>query len=97
MSTKTVAGGLLTVELSDVVMVTYNPGYTEERAVIERAHALGKGVLIKKALSSGHLEKTVDETMRFVFAEPGVTSVIVGTLNAQHLAENVRAVELCLD
>jgi hypothetical protein len=54
MSTKTVAGGLRAVELLDVVMATYNPSYTEDAPVIEAAAKSGKGVLIKKALNSGH-------------------------------------------
>lgn len=55
MSTKTVAGGILAVDHSDVVMVTYNPVQTEEQPVIAHAAQKNKGVLIKKALASGHL------------------------------------------
>lgn len=89
MSTKTVAGGRLTVDLADVVMVSFNPTYTDEREVIQYAHENQKSVFIKKALASGHLKTPVNEAMKFIFAEPGVTSVIVGTLNLQHLKENV--------
>jgi len=97
MSTKTVAGGMLAVEQSDVVMVTYNPVEIEERPVIAYAQQKNKGVLIKKALASGHVDKIsahdpVGEAMRFIFAESGVSSVIVGTLNPAHLRENVRKV-----
>jgi len=53
-STKTVAGGLHAVEHGDVVMVMLTPVYTEEESVIEAARQAGRGVLIKKALSSGH-------------------------------------------
>lgn len=98
MSTKTVAGGLLTVEQSDVVMVTYNPVETGEQAVIAHAHKLGKGVLIKKALASGHINKLsrtgnpVEKSIRFILAEPGISSIIIGTLNARHLEEVVRLI-----
>ncbi len=97
MSTKTVEGGLLAVEHSDVVMVTYNVLQTEERPVIVSAHEKQKGVLIKKALASGHLQKISDEdpvkkSMDFIFGEQGVSSVIVGTLNQKHLEQNVRCV-----
>jgi aryl-alcohol dehydrogenase-like predicted oxidoreductase len=54
MSTKTVEGGLRAVETLDLVMATYNPSYTDDAPVIAAAHAANKGVLIKKALNSGH-------------------------------------------
>jgi aryl-alcohol dehydrogenase-like predicted oxidoreductase len=87
MSTKTIEGGMLAVEQSDVVMVTYNMEHTEEQPVIAHAHQLNKGVFIKKALASGHLTD-VQTAMQFIFREPGVTSVIVGTLNQAHLVQN---------
>lgn len=95
MSTKTVDGGILAIDHSDVVMVTYNPIQTEERSVIEYAHRHNKGVFIKKALASGHLqqiaaENPVQHAMEFIFREPGVSSVILGTLSQAHLIQNVR-------
>lgn len=87
MSSKTVAGGLLAAQLSDVVMVTFNPHYLDEREVIAFAHKKNKGVLIKKALGSGHLKAS--DAMQFVLQEPGVSSIIIGTLNPKHLRENV--------
>ncbi len=94
MSTKTVAGGLLTLQYSDVAMVTYNPVTTEELPVITEAHKLNKGILIKKGLASGHLQKLADANpvqtaMDFIFKQPGVGSVVVGTINQQHLRDNV--------
>jgi aryl-alcohol dehydrogenase-like predicted oxidoreductase len=97
MSTKTVEGGLLAVEQSDVVMVTYNPVHTEEKDVITSACEKHKGVFIKKALMSGHLkqisaEDAVQVAMEFIFREPGVNSVILGTLNKEHLIHNINCV-----
>src|SRR5579872_4857807 len=97
MSTKTIEGGMLAVDHSDVVMVTYNLLQTEEQPVIAYAAQKQKGVFIKKALASGHIEKIsaedpVQASMNFIFAEKGVTSVIVGTLNKNHLEHNVRCV-----
>lgn len=92
MSTKTVKGGLLTVDLADAAMVTFNPAWTDEREVISYAHQKQKGIFIKKALASGHLKTSIADNMRFIFEEPGVTSVIVGTINAMHLRENVESV-----
>lgn len=95
MSTKTVVGGLLTLENSDVAMVTYNPSTTEELPVITAAHEQNKGILIKKAFASGHLDKLADQNpvqtaMNFILKEPGIGSIILGTINPKHLAENVQ-------
>ncbi|MCK9504550.1 MAG: aldo/keto reductase [Porticoccaceae bacterium] len=55
MSTKTVAGGLLAAEKSDCVMVTWNLHCSDDLPVIDYCHRHHKGVLIKKALASGHI------------------------------------------
>jgi aryl-alcohol dehydrogenase-like predicted oxidoreductase len=104
LSGKTCAGGMLALQYSDVVMVTYNPLETKERDVIHTAHALDKGVLIKKAFNSGHginmspvagespSQNPAADSLAFVLSEPGVSSVIVGTINVQHLKNNAAAV-----
>lgn len=102
MSTKTVAGGMLAVDQVDVVMVTYNPIQTEEQSVIAYAQQKNKGILIKKALASGHIDKIsvaepIQMAMNFIFCEPGVSSVIVGTLNQKHLYFNVKCVLAALE
>lgn len=95
MSTKTVEGGLLAVDASDVVMVTYNPAHTGERAVLDYAHQKHKGIFIKKALASGHLDKLttkqedpVKAALSFIFQAPAVSSIILGTINPDHLTHN---------
>ncbi len=101
MSTKTVAGGIWCVENMDVVMATYNPVYTDELPVLERALELNKGVLIKKGLNSGHADSAaggggVEQALRFVFAQHAVHSVVVGTINPKHLRDNAELVERIL-
>ena len=95
MSTKTVAGGLEALKRSDVAMVTYNLKQDDERPVIDYAAAHHKGILIKKALASGHLcldgADPVREGLRLVLGHPAVGSAIVGTINPQHLRDNVAA------
>lgn len=93
MSSKTVVGGLLTIALADIAMVTYNPNAVEDREVILEAEKLKKGILVKKALASGNLTRSVAENMKFILQEPGVSSVIVGTLSVKHLRENAAAFE----
>lgn len=96
MSTKTIAGGLATLEHADVAMVTYNLLDQKEHEVIVKAQQLQKGILIKKALASGHLPKfnskhSFYDSLHFILKEKGVSSVIVGTINVEHLQENVEA------
>ena len=98
MSSKTVAGGLEVVARMDVVMATANLEYNEELPVLEAAKQQGKGVLIKKGFMSGHLSgvDAVEASMRHVFLQPGVSSMIVGTINPGHLAQNVSVLERVL-
>ncbi|MGD9659635.1 MAG: aldo/keto reductase [Porticoccaceae bacterium] len=92
MSTKTVAGGLLAAEKSDCVMVTWNRDYNDDVPVIDYCHQHQKGVLIKKALASGHLASTpAGDSLQMIFKHPGVTSAIIGTINPDHLRANVAA------
>lgn len=53
-SGKTVAGGLQALEQGDCAMVTYNLAEQSEKPVLDYAARHGKGILIKKALASGH-------------------------------------------
>ena len=81
------------MEKGDCAMVTYNLNEQAERQVIDYAAAHGKGILVKKALASGHLapgEDPVRRSFELLFGEPGVSSAIVGTINPRHLTENVR-------
>jgi len=88
MSTKTIEGGRWIVENADVVMATYNLETDAELPVIERALELNKGVVIKKGLQSGHTD-SVEDAFRHVLMQPGVSSMIVGTINPDHLRSNV--------
>jgi len=103
MSTKTVTGGMTALEHSDLVMVTYNPEEAAEESVLDHAFQLKKGVLIKKALNSGHsIDATaaarsaagadpVQRSMEFIFKHPAVTAVIIGSINPLHILHNVNA------
>lgn len=94
MSAKTAKGGLLAAEQSDAVMVTWNLQYKEEVPVIDYCQTHNKGVLIKKALASGHTTQTTDEdpvqkSFEMIFGHSGASSAIVGTINPEHLRGNV--------
>lgn len=94
-SGKTVEGGLLALEQGDCAMVTYNLNEQAEKPVLDHAARLGKGILIKKALASGHAclaegRDPVRASFELVFGHPGVTSAVVGTINPAHLRQNVQ-------
>lgn len=98
MSSKTVEGGLWTVEHCDVVMATCNPDYNAELPVLQRAQQLGKGVVVKKALQSGHADRNaggagIERAFEFVLSQPGVSSMIVGTIDPRHLRSNAELAE----
>ncbi len=101
MSTKTTEGGLWIVEHTDVVMATCNPVDTHDLPVIARAQERGKGVLVKKGLMSGHADTAaggggVAAAIEYVFNTPGVSSMITGTINPDHLRDNVAVTERVL-
>lgn len=95
LSIKTAEGGLKTVAEMDLVMATCNPAYREEIPVLEAAAIHNKGVLIKKGLQSGHAA-SIEESLAFIFSQPAVSSLIVGTINPDHLRQNVAALQQIL-
>jgi aryl-alcohol dehydrogenase-like predicted oxidoreductase len=94
MSTKTISGGEKTIEQADLAMVTYNPVQQEEQPVLDLANTLQKGILVKKALASGHVNTIpgvdpIKASMEFIYSHPAVTSIIIGTISTKHLRQNV--------
>ena len=94
-STKTIAAGLMAVEQCDLVMITLNAADQSQRPVLASARDAGKGILIKKPLDSGHRDD-VDAALADLVREPGVGSVVVGTIDPGHLADNCAAVRRAL-
>lgn len=104
-SPKSVEGARAALPLCDVLMLALNPAAPEMLPVVREAHAAGVGVLIKKGLQSGHLPRApaparaetkatadpVEACLGYLLREPGVSSVVVGTLNPAHLRQNVEA------
>jgi aryl-alcohol dehydrogenase-like predicted oxidoreductase len=98
-SGKTVEGGLAALEQSDAVMVTFNLQEQAEAPVIQRCHEQGKICLIKKAFGSGHFatkeedgaSDPVKASMDCLSGQPGISSIIIGTINETHLRHNVAA------
>ena len=97
MSTKTLDGALAAIDCCDVVMLTYNLQHRDELPAIHAAADKGVGVLIKKGLQSGHGAGSVDEAMALILGEPGVSNLVIGTINPGHLRDNVEAAKRVLD
>lgn len=96
MSVKTVRGGEMTLNSADAVMVTLNPNDASCASIVEKAKDSGKIIFIKKAFASGHVysgEKKLSPKQVFAFLNsyPAISSVIVGTINPDHLKQNVAA------
>lgn len=98
-SVASLEGGLFAVPLCDVLMVAWNPGFSEHLPVIEAAAAAGKGVVLKKVFQSGHLPDAgqtqglspIDYCLGPALRLPGRPVVIAGTLNPAHFQENIAA------
>ena len=93
-SGKTVEGGTRALEQGDCAMVTYNLNEQSEKYVIDYAAAHGKGILVKKSLDSGYvcLKSGLDPiraSFTSLFAQSGIASAIIGTINPLHLSHNV--------
>jgi aryl-alcohol dehydrogenase-like predicted oxidoreductase len=97
-STMSVEGGLLAIKLCDAVMVPFNVDYTEHLPVIEAAHNSGVAVIVKKGFGSGHLSANggYHRCLEAILAQPGITSVTVGTNSAQHLLENIEGIKAAI-
>lgn len=90
-STKTPRGAIRAAELTDIIMVTLNPEMQADLSAIERAYEINRGVLIKKVFNSGHADLK-EKNLQYALETPGVGSVIIGTLNLDHLQNNANVV-----
>jgi aryl-alcohol dehydrogenase-like predicted oxidoreductase len=88
LSAKTPEGSLAAIPWADVLMVEYHLADRSQESALEAAAAAGLGIVVKKGLSAGHLSAA--EAIPFVLANRAVSSLIVGSLNAEHLRENLK-------
>ncbi len=89
-SGKTLQGGRLALsQEAQVLMLTLNATQQDELPLIAEAAAAGAGVLIKKPLASGHLDPI---SLQQTAVIDGVSSLVIGTLNIEHLRQNAELV-----
>jgi len=96
MSCKTIAGGLATLQHADIAMITYNLADTSQYPVLKQANQLHKGILIKKALGSGHLltsnaDKPLEQTYQQLLNLSNNHAIIIGTINPDHLQQHIQS------
>ena len=103
MSTKTPEGGQLCAQHADLIMTTFDAGSEDDHQLLDSCAAQHTGVLLKKIFASGHLLQqqltattqtrsrlaAIEQQMQVIFAHKAVNSAIIGTLNCQHLRDNV--------
>lgn len=90
-SGKTAEGADAAMLWADVLMVEYNMHERSQERIMQEAAENGVGVVVKKGLGSGRL--SAPEAVRFVLANPNVTSLVVGGLNLDHLRQDIEAAE----
>lgn len=94
-SGKTAQGGILALQSLDIAMITHNITYQDEQSVIDYANTHNKGILVKKALASGHLAtdnpQTLQQNFDFILRSP-IHSIVLGTINPKHLKDNCQMV-----
>lgn len=91
LSGKTYEGGHRALaEGANVLMVTLNTQHSADSPLVAEAASYGAGILVKKALDSGHLGQHEDPAVRLstLLNDPGITSAVIGTLNPEHLRHN---------
>ena len=89
-SGKTVQGHVAAMDsgVVDVLMVEYHALDESQRPVIEEAERRGIGVLVKKGLASGRIPAT--QAIPACLEPSGVASVVIGSLNLDHLRTNLQ-------
>lgn len=88
-SGKSPTDGKKALAFADVLMLTINPNYRDEIPLSALAAKQGVGVLVKKPLTQGIHDPTA---LSATVALPGVTAILTGTTNPQHLIANATAV-----
>ena len=85
-STKTLAGGYYALDSTDLVMIS---SATDQIPILETARAKNKPSIIKKSLKGGFSDN-IKASIQRALSYPSVVSVVVGSINKQHLKENVK-------
>jgi len=86
LSGKTVAEAESALDWADVLMLEYHLEDRSHETLIQQARQQGIGVIVKKGLASGQLPP--EEAIAFVLSNSGVSNLVVGGLNLDHIQTN---------
>jgi hypothetical protein len=93
-SGKTEAGLMESLPWADAIMVEYHLDAREMEPVIRAAGEMGVGVLVKKALGSGHLDPAA--ALAFLTTESpvrdSISSIVIGSLSSARMATNIETI-----
>lgn len=87
LSGKTVDGARDALNWADVLMVEYHLDDRSHETVIAEAADQGVGVIVKKGLAAGKIPAA--DAIRFLLANPAISSVVIGGLNLDHIQSNI--------
>ncbi|HVX60541.1 MAG TPA: aldo/keto reductase, partial [Pirellulales bacterium] len=90
-SAKTPPAALQALDWADALMVEYHLHDQTMADVIQQAAQRGVAIIVKKALASGTLPTA--EALEFVLQNLAVASVVIGTLNLDHMRANLAIAE----
>jgi aryl-alcohol dehydrogenase-like predicted oxidoreductase len=76
------------MDWADALMLEYHPDDTSLEPIIGEAAGRGVAVFVKKPLASGRLNP--ETALPYVLGNPGVRSAVVGSLDLDHIRENLR-------
>jgi len=73
---------------ADALMLEYHVNDTTLEPVVAEAAGRGLTVVVKKGLASGRLPPA--DAIAYILKNPGVASLVVGSLSLHHMRENLR-------
>jgi aryl-alcohol dehydrogenase-like predicted oxidoreductase len=90
-SAKTEEGVLSAVQMQlDVVMAPFSLTNQTLGPSLASAHRAGLGIMAIKGLQSGFLSDRIEKAVQFVLDQPFIDSLVIGTINPDHLDIDVR-------
>ncbi|HEY3243384.1 MAG TPA: aldo/keto reductase [Phycisphaerae bacterium] len=85
LSGKTIAGARAALAWADALMLEHHPADRTFELILAEAGAGGISLLVKKPLASGNISPEV--ALPFILENPHVSSVVLGSLNLDHLRQ----------